>query len=160
MFSLLVIVALFSFLFSKYRVAEQMAESKKTNLFIEKKIITINNNEYQFSETNGKYKISINNEKSIYDILRNFKTCTISAGLPIDVSQEPQGHFKIVAKSTNIEHNEINDLYDIGDLIIGAGFIADGAEIGYKKNILIMKKDTNYLQSITYKVVPILYCFK
>lgn len=153
-----VITALSTFVYKKYNSIVKAKEELQVTLNSERQEIKIDNQIYKYYPQNNKKIIDINNLSTISDLIKNFKACTITAGIPLELNQTESGVFEIKNKSPLPIHDKTNLEIEIGDKLIGSSFIADGSEVGKVKELEILNKSNN-IRFIPYTVVPIVSCF-
>jgi hypothetical protein len=155
---LVIITGLGSFISLKYKLITDNIKKNESNIFRQNHEISIGGIKHQYYETQGKTIIEIDQNQSVRDIIKNYKYCNIFAGMPLEVSQVDTGLFELKAKSALTIHEKPNLDLEIGDRIIGSGWIAEGFDIGRTKQIQILKKD-NTVKFVEYKIVTVLSCF-
>lgn len=155
---LVILTGLASFITLKFKIITENIKKKESNIFKESTEILIDKVKYKYYENAGKTLIDIEENQSFRDILKNYKYCNVFIGMPLEVSQIDTGLFEIKVKSPLKIHEKPNLDIEIGDKVVGAGWIASNYELGQIKTFQLIKKD-NSLKMVEFKVVPVLSCF-
>lgn len=96
-------------------------------------------------------------DQQVKELMNGKKGCVIQAGLPIGIKSLLPGQFEIV-NLISVPQEE-KSKFNIGDIILGSGFIAEGDEVGKIKSIDIYNHQTRTNSKVNYKVILYSNCY-
>lgn len=97
------------------------------------------------------------NDHVVKDLMVGKKGCIIQAGLPLGLRSLLPGQFEII--SNNLIPDTEQNNFQIGHIILGSGFIANGDEVGKTKTIDLFDPSTRQNYQSSYKVILFSNCF-
>lgn len=91
------------------------------------------------------------------DLLKGHETCVIQAGLSLKFKPLESGQFQLTSLEGLPE--VLKKELEVGDLIVGRGFVASGEEVGKTKELTIIKNLTGQVKTLPYIVQAYSNCF-